>query len=96
MFVLPGNMGSTNASQYQRSGPGSPVFDQGFVAEVSVKLIKNQVLTERLRCYVLRVNIRVLPCPPYFDQVIFIFEAHTKGNAIASGSHRARREGSSP
>ena len=54
----------------------------GLMTEVSVKLIKNHVLTEGLGRYVFRVDIRVLPCPPHFDQVVFC-EPHTKGNAIA-------------
>ena len=83
-----GNMCTTNAGQYERPGPGNPVFDQRLMAEVCVKLIKNHALTGRLGSDVLRVDIRVLPCPAYFDQVIFIFEPHTKGTSIA----RARIE----
>ena len=72
-------MGSTNqgASTNGLAQP-NPDFDYGNKKEVSVKLIKNHVLTEGLRSYVLGVDIRVLPCPPYFDQVVFIFERHSQ------------------
>jgi hypothetical protein len=45
-------------------------------------------LARRLGRNVLRVDIGVLPCPAYFDQVLFCMEAYTKRNTIA----RARVE----
>jgi len=48
-----------------------------------MKLIKNDTLTGELGRDVLRMDIRVLPGPAYFDQVIFIFEAYTKRSSIA-------------
>ena len=53
------------------------------MAEVSMKLIKDHALTGNLGGDVLCVDIRVLPCPAYFDQIIFILEPHTKGTSIA-------------
>jgi hypothetical protein len=41
------------------------------VTEVAVKLIQEHVLARRLRCDLFRVEIRILPCPAYFDQVLF-------------------------
>jgi hypothetical protein len=60
-----------------------PLFYKGFVAEVSMKLIKNHALTGRLGQDVLRVDIGVLPRPSYFDQAIFL-EAHTERSSIAA------------
>ena len=58
------------------------------MAEVSMKLIKNHALTGWLGRDFFSVDIRVLPCPAYFDQVIFILEPHAERNSIA----RARVE----
>src|SRR6202162_1246789 len=65
-----GNTRGPNAGQYKQPRSGDPVFDQRLVAEVPMKLIKNPALTGGLGRDVLRVDIRVLPCPAYFDQVI--------------------------
>jgi len=86
--VTAGNMGSTHAGNYERPGPGGPVLDIGLMAEVSMKLVKNHVLTGRYSRDVLRVHIRGLPCPAYFDQVSLICESQTKRSSIA----RARIE----
>ncbi len=53
------------------------------MAEVSMKLIKSHALTRGERRDVLRMDMGVLPCPPYFDHVIFIFEPHPERNSIA-------------
>jgi hypothetical protein len=80
-------MCGADAGHHERLGPMGPLFDEGFVTEVSMKLIKNHVLTGRLGQDVLRVDVGVLPCPSYFDQAIFM-EADTERNSIA----RARVE----
>src|ERR1700757_1198556 len=81
------NMSGTDAGHHERLHPVGPLFHEGFVAEVSMKLIKNHALTGRLGQDVLGVDVRVLPCPSYFDQAIFI-QADTERNSIA----RARVE----
>src|SRR6266404_1777517 len=77
-----GNMCSSHASQYERLRPRGPIFHQRLMAKVSVKLIKNHTLTDRLGRDLLRVEIRILPCPAYFDQVLFT-GAHAERNSIA-------------
>jgi hypothetical protein len=52
------------------------------MAKVSVKLVKNRTLTVWLGRDVLGVEIRILPCPAYFDQ-IFLAEAHAERSSIA-------------
>jgi hypothetical protein len=52
-------------------------------AEISMKLIKNHTLPRKLGRDVLRVNVRVLPCPAHFDQITFICDPHTKRSSIA-------------
>src|ERR1700758_4417874 len=81
------NMGGTDAGHHEWFHPVGPLFNKGFVAEVSMKLIKNHTLTGRLGQDVLRVDVGVLPCPSYFDQAIFM-EADTERSSIA----RARVE----
>jgi hypothetical protein len=47
-----------------------------------MKLVKNHALPGRVERDVFRVDIRILPCPSYFDQVTFA-GAHTKRNSVA-------------
>jgi len=75
-------MGGADAGHHERFRPMGPLFYKGFVAEVSMKLVKNHALTERLGQDVLCVDIGVLPRPSYFDQAIFL-EAHTERSSIA-------------
>jgi len=76
------NMGGADAGHHERLHPMGPLFHKGFMAEVSMKLIKNHALTGRLGQDVLRVDVGVLPCPSYFDQAIFL-QAHTERSSIA-------------
>src|ERR1700758_2580779 len=78
-----GNMRDSHAGHCERFSPRGQVFHKGFVAEISMKLVKNHALPGRLGRDLFRVNIRILPCPAYFDQVLFRTEAHTKRNSIA-------------
>src|SRR5947209_9319207 len=53
------------------------------MAEVAVKLVDNHSLTGRFGANILRVNIRILSCPTYFNQIIFAVEAHPKSDPVA-------------
>jgi hypothetical protein len=75
-------MCGTDTGHYERLRPGRPVFHKWFVAEVSMKLIKNHPLTGRLGRDLLRVDIGVLPGPANFDQVFFCTESYTEGSTI--------------
>ena len=55
------------------------------MAEVSMKLMKKHALTGRLGLDSLSVGIGVLPCPSYFDQIIFM-EARSDRNSAARAS----------
>ena len=52
-----GNMGGTNTTLHERFSPRWPVFNVGLMAAVSMKAVKDYVLTGRLGRNVFRVDI---------------------------------------
>src|SRR5262249_25414960 len=73
----------SDTGQYKRPRPGRPVLDDGLVTEITMKLIKNDPLTRGRGRDALGMQIRVLSCPAYFDQVIVILQPPTKGDSVA-------------
>jgi hypothetical protein len=61
-----------------------PLIHSVFTAEVAMKLVQNHALARNRDTELLRLGIGVLPCPPHFNQAIFL-EAKSEGSPVARG-----------
>ena len=87
------NVSGTDAGHYERLRPRSPAVYKRFVAEVSMKLVKNHALPGRLGQDVLGVDVGVLSCPAYFRSGPLLPGGAHQTTLHNLGSRRARREG---